>query len=200
MVSSCSEELPSHIEPKNVLLGSSNTVFNYGPFNQQVDLTVHIWLNLTNNFDESFDALLNVKGEMRITLTKDPSYTKTFTVQTSNLWDRAKFDPRTNRLIVDPGETVRFLLKWDLVDDNGRDLTAQVFKYKRDPWCIGRKFSAPEKFTVQGFMNLFDKTGYVFLPASSVEICHIDAWAPTCARPPDGQACAYYDLIPYSRR
>lgn len=189
----CNEALPTYEDPSNLFKATLEAHFSYGPYIATIDSTLKVYLNVRNIFDDTFDAQVNIDGFIQIILVKDTAYHKTFRLTKSNVYSATRFDASTNQLTIDPGDSLRLLVSWNFIDDNGRNLRSDIFRYTNDRLCFNaRFFAAPEFFVVIGQVKLFDKTGYVFPENITYRICHVTRWAPTCPRFPRDGECDYY--------
>lgn len=193
---SCQESLPTYQEPQKFFSAGMNVHFSYGPALGQIDSSLLIYVNMRNVFDETFNSNVQIDGSVDIELARDPSFRKTFTISEAQIYSAKNYDPQTKILTLDVGDSVRFKVAWNFVDENGRDLRKYIFKYILDSSCYFlRGFAAPETFIVRGQVRIFDKTGYVACPPLQVQVCHVTGWVATCPRFPQDSACVYYYQI-----
>lgn len=189
----CNEALPTYEDPANLFKATLEAHFSYGPYIATIDSTLKVYLNVRNIFDDTFDARVNIDGFVQIILVKDTAYHKTFRLTKSNVYSATRFDPATNQLTIDSGDSLRLLVSWNFIDDNGRNLRSDIFRYTNDRTCFNARFFAPpEFFVISGQVKLFDKTGYVFPDNITYRICHVTGWVPTCPRFPRDGECDYY--------
>lgn len=188
----CNETLPEYRKPQGLFRPSWEAHLVLGPWENVLDNSLKVYLNVLNTFDETFEAKVNIEGSLEIILVKDTSYHKTFRITDNDIYSATSYNRVTKKLTIDPGDSLRVRVSWDFVDDYGRDLQAYVFRYTPDPTCFGRRFAAPEFFILRGEMKLFDQTGYLFPPDTTYQLCHVSGWNGMCAHYPLGGECDYY--------
>jgi hypothetical protein len=79
-------------------------------------------------------------------------------------------------LRLDPRGKIVFQQAWNFIDDQGRDLRTEVFRYVADATCSGRKIALPEIFVVEGTFKVFDRISEVEIKPSSFQFCHVNVW------------------------
>jgi hypothetical protein len=193
----CEERLPAYIEPQQTMRAVVDPHFFYGP--RISDTMVVIFVNVVNVFDETFQAEIAPLGSVEIELAKDITFRKQIVFDVASLYD-ANYDPLTRVLTINPHETVRFRVTWNLIDENDRDLRKFIFHYKPDTFCASRarKFAARETFVLNAQVKLFDKTGVSVAAPLLWTMCHVTGWAESCADFPTDGSCQYYDYLPRS--
>ena len=170
---SCEEALPTYQDPNSVLKGSvrgryvlSNTAN-----------VVRFDFLVVNTFDETFQDKGILKGEIVITLRRNPSVHKTMSL---GPWDLVigKYEPSTQMLTMDPGDTVRLTVSWDYTDDQLKDLRDSLFIYVTDPGCSVRKIALEELFELEGSLTVFQRAGSITAGPVEFGLCHVDRWVP----------------------
>jgi hypothetical protein len=193
---SCDESLPTYREPDKLFAADMNVHFSYGPALGRIDSSLLIYVNVRNVFDETFDAKVQIDGTVDIELARDPSFRKKFTISDANIYSAKSYNLQTKILTLDAGDSLRFVVAWNFIDENGRDLRANVFKYVSDAYCNDlRGVAGPEVFIVHGRVKLFDKTGYVACNPLQVQVCHVAGWMDMCPKFPLDSSCSYYQQI-----
>ena len=177
-----------------------NVHFSYGPALGQIDSSLLIYVNVRNVFDETFNERVQIDGSIDIELARDPSFRKTFAISDANIYSAKNYNTQSKILTIDAGDSIRFRVVWNFVDESGRDLRTHIFRYFADPYCFElRGVARPEIFIARGQVKLFDKTGYVACNPLQVQVCHVSGWLDTCPRFPLDSACSYYQQIVLSQ-
>jgi len=176
----CNETLPPYTDPRQVFEGS----IEGGYVLTISDNSAKIYLMATNRFDETFDGKAALQGEIQISHATNPSISKTFAISSSNLFTTSKYNSSTGVLRVDPGETVKFGVSWNLVDDGGRDLRSTLFRYWTDLDCGLRCIAEEERFVLTGYIDMFEKTERVFAGPTSFSLCHVNVFVEPRFCPP----------------
>lgn len=193
---SCDESLPTYREPDELFAAEMNVHFSYGPALGQIDSSLLIYVNVRNVFDETFNANVQIDGSVDIELVRDPSFRKRFTLSAANIYSATSYNPQTKILTLDAGDSLRFVVPWNFVDENGRDLRSHIFRYVADSFCDDlRGVAGPEIFIVRGRVKLFDRTGYVACNPLQVQVCHVAGWLDRCPKFPLDSSCSYYQQI-----
>ncbi len=150
---SCKENLPSYHDPRNVfdvrLQGSYVLTIS--------DNSLKVYIVVVNAYDETFEGPVVVGGTIEIVFLKDPLVKKTFALSASNLISGGNYNPSENTMRIDPGDTLRFRVSWNFVDDNGTDLRTGTFQYSTDPQCTQRLIAKEEVFSLLGEIKVFEK-------------------------------------------
>lgn len=194
----CDESLPVYEEPVRVFSGKIE-----GSYGLTVaENTMVIFFTIWNNFDETFQGDANLTGTIEIVSMRDPSVRKTFAISAANIIQSKGHDRNTGKLTIDARDSIRYMVRWNLTDDNGRDLRTSFFKYIVDPSCDLRCLAFTEDFSLKGNITLFDRTGPVFAGPVDYSFCFVSNYvlgrccppiitsAPCNFRPPQlGKPC-----------
>jgi hypothetical protein len=158
----CNESLPPYIDPREVFSGAIREGY------------LRVYFEATNRYDETLEGLAVLNGEVEIVYAADPSLSWKIMITSDNLLNSAKYQASTGVLRVDAGETLRFLVNWDVIADNGVNLSSQVFRYWDDPDCsYGRCIAEEEAFIVRGSVTIFEKTGTITVGPTLFSLCHV---------------------------
>lgn len=185
---SCKEPLPPYEDPRNVFEGSLDPEYVYA-FN---DNSLKIRFAIKNKFDETLQARAVLTGSLQISLRRNPDFKRTFFLSASNLVQATNYNPNSRILTINPGDSIRFGVSWNFLDDNGRDLRQEVFRYVPDPMCILRRIAAREIYVLRAEVKIFDRTEDVSVGSVAFAMCHINAWIDPkqCPLLLPGEACA----------
>ncbi|MEX2116365.1 MAG: hypothetical protein WEB37_05725 [Bacteroidota bacterium] len=195
----CNETLPPYADPRDALAGKIQGAYVL----TDSDNSVKVFLDVTNRYDETLEGNAVLLGEVEISLLSNPAFAKTFMITASNLLTTGKYNPTAGTIRIDPGETIRFGVSWNLVDDNGVDLRDSVFQYWVDPECPTggppastgpRCVAEEERFVIRGSVDIFNQTGPVPAGPEPFILCHVDKFV-------SGQFCPLIDYgNPCSKR
>ncbi|MEX1139338.1 MAG: hypothetical protein WEB33_06375 [Bacteroidota bacterium] len=175
----CNEDLPPYSTPQDYLKGS----IRGGYVITDSDNSVKIYLDVTNRYDETLEGHAVLSGEMEISLLRNPAFRKSFVITPDNLLTPNNYNTTTGEIRIDPGETIRFGVSWDLVDENGTDLRDSVFQYWVDPECPNggppsgsgaRCVAEEERFVILGSVDVFSQTGHVVAGPEPFILCHVN--------------------------
>ncbi|MBI3788458.1 MAG: hypothetical protein HY276_09410 [Ignavibacteriales bacterium] len=194
----CNESLPVYEEPTKVFSGKIE-----GSYGLTVaENMMAIFFTVRNNFDETFQADAALKGNIEIVSLRDPSVRKTFAIGPANVSQSSGYDRTSGKLTIDPRDSIKFQVHWNLIDDNGRDLKTSFFQYIVDPTCDLRCLAFTEDFSIRGNVTLFKQTGPVFAGPINYSFCFVSNYvlgrccppiitsAPCNFRPPQlGKPC-----------
>lgn len=176
----CEESLPVYQEPTRVFSGKIEGAYTLSAQDNSMKVFFIIW----NNFDETLQGNAVLKGNIEIVSLRAQSIRKTFTVSAANIIQSKGYDKTTGKLTIDPRDSIRFMVSWDLKDDTGRDLRRTFFSYIADTTCPGRCLAFTEDFSLRGNITLFEKTGAVFAGPSLYSLCFVNVWVRAGACPP----------------
>lgn len=176
----CNESLPPYINPRDVFSGTVQGAYVL----TMSDNSVKIYLNVTNRYDETLEGRALLNGEMEISLAGNPMISKTFSISSSNLLTSRNYNPTTGFLRIDPGETIRFGVSWNLVADNGTDLRTGVFRYWEDTECAARCVAEEEVFVIRGSVDIFEQTNTVVADPALFSLCHVSNYVEPRFCPP----------------
>lgn len=176
----CNESLPPYINPRDAFSGSVQGAYVL----TMSDNSVKIYLDVTNRYDETLEGPALLNGEIEISLATDPLVTKTFAVSSANLLTTRNYNPTTGRIRIDPGETIRFGVSWNLVADNGTNLRTDVFRYWEDTECAMRCVAEEEVFVIRASVDIFEQTSTVVAGPASFSLCHVSNYVEPRFCPP----------------
>ena len=169
----CNESIPPYIDPREVFDGAIAGGY------------LRIYVDATNRYDETLEGPAVLTGEVEIVYAADPSLSWKLMLTSANLLTSRNYQPSTGVLRVDAGETLRFLLNWDVIADNGVNLSSQVFRYWEDPDCSsGRCIAEEEAFIARGSVTIFEKTGTITVGPILFSLCHVIGNVPPNLCPP----------------
>ncbi|HLF20296.1 MAG TPA: hypothetical protein VI704_05865 [Bacteroidota bacterium] len=180
--SSCEGEIPPYEDPRDVFRGATNGLYVIG----SIDNSMKVFLTATNTFDETFQGQAVLEGEIQIVLARDGTIQKTFSISSANLIPTSNYNPTTRVLTIDRGGSIKFEVSWDFVDDSGRDLRQNTFRYVPDTTCavLGRKIAAPEDFSLRGEVKVYEQIDIVRAMPKSFRMCHVNFWVSSKECPP----------------
>jgi len=72
-----------------------------------------------NKYEETLDGEALLTGRLTISWAVDRTFQKTVTIGSSNIVYARGYNAATGVLSIDPGDSVRFLVSWNLVADDG---------------------------------------------------------------------------------
>lgn len=133
---SCNEELPPRSDPQNLLQASIQAYYDgaidplFGPYENEV----RIYVNITNNYDETLEGLVDLSGELEIVWQGEREYRRTVKLDASKIV-AINYDLNSGRLALDPKRTITFVYKWPFDSDEGVSLLT-LFPMSRDEKCF----------------------------------------------------------------
>ncbi len=175
----CNENLPPYATPRDYLKGS----IQGGYVITDSDNSVKIYLDVTNRYDETLEGPAVLVGEMEISLLRNEAFRKSFAISLGNLMTAGAYNATTGQIKIDPGQTIRFGVSWNLVDENGVDLRDSVFQYWIDPDCPNggppsgsgpRCIAEEERFVIRGSVDVFGQAGHVVAGPEPFILCHVN--------------------------
>lgn len=195
----CNESLPPYENPRDLLAGGISATYVLTE-NQNV---VRVFLDVTNRYDETLEGPADFTGSISITMAADPRFNMTFPLSAAQLMTPGVYNSGTGVITIDPGETIRFGVTWDLVASNGVNLPDSVFVYWTDPDCPsggppatpGPRCVAEEVvFLLEGGVTIFETTAPATAAPMMFSLCHVDKFV-------FGSYCDLVaDFIPCSKR
>jgi len=177
--------LPAYRAPGNIFQVRLNPLYSLTASENKL----HILLVVQNVYDETLEAEASMNGRVQLVSAADPSVVKTFTLGPGNILTARGYHPGTGILTFNPRDTIIFDASWDLsqrplLDDAGKDLTVGLLHLDTDPECpTGRKRSVPQDFIVEGFVQLFDRSGPAVESKVVFRLCLISNWVNPSACP-----------------
>lgn len=178
LLSTCSEELPAYHRPGNLFSARIIPIYSI----TAAENKLHLSLTAKNIFDETLDGPPSITGRVQLISMTDPSVTKTFPVTSANVTVAQWHFPGSGGIAIDAGDTIAFDIAWDLsqrplLDDSGKDLTEGILSLKYDPECPqNRRKSDPQDFLVQGFVEIFARTGPAVANNVVYRFCLVSNW------------------------
>jgi len=177
-LSTCKESLPVYHAPSNMFQAHLTPFYGLTASENKL----HIFLLVQNVFDETLEGKASITGRVQLVSTADPTVVKTLTLGSQNILTARGYHPGTGMLTFNARDTIILGASWDLsqrplLDDAGKDLTTGLLHLGTDPTCpMDRTISDPQNFTVEGFVQLFDRTGPVVVPTVVFRFCLISNW------------------------
>lgn len=162
----CREHLPAYEDPTDVFEAKlhANLVYRLD------ETSVLVSFVLVNRFDDTLEDLVDVDGTITVTLLRDASTVRTFTLTPAEI-SSTGYDPASRRLRLDPGRSVTIQVRYDFRDDSGRDLTSSVLQFDVDPACPFRRVTGPEIYDIRASVRLFARTKASVAPPLSYVLC-----------------------------
>jgi hypothetical protein len=167
----CNEDLPGYNDPADVFDAHMDAAYVI----TRTDNSVRVYILVTNDYDETLQGRAAFGGQIAVVWTRDPSRRKTVTLTPAHLIYARSYNPNSQVLTLDPGDSIRLGFVWNLIDDDGVDLR-QFFTYRQDPLCPARFISEPEFFRLSGEVKVFDRTALAVAPAWLYRLEHQDRW------------------------
>lgn len=185
---SCTEPHPPYQDPLDVFESSIDAEYAY----RSNDNSLKIRLAVKNKFDETLHSKALLTGSIQISLQRNPDIKKTFTLAASNLIQASSYNPVNQVLTIDPGDSIRFSVTWNFIDDAGKDLRQGIFQDMPDVVCALRSIARQELFVVRANVKIFETTDEVKVTSVIVPLCHITVWLDprTCPSLSPIEACA----------
>ncbi len=151
---SCKEPLPEYNDPRDVFDSYLSSVYVCSP----TENATKIFLVFVNKYEETLDGEALLTGRLAISRAADRTFQKTVTIGPSNIVYARGYNAATGVLSIDPGDSVRLLVSWNLVADDGRSLRDEIH-FMNDPTCPRRLISiAPVPLIITGNMSVYERT------------------------------------------
>jgi len=178
----CDESLPPRNDPSLLFKGSVSTKYSL-LWNENV---LRVVVSLVNIYDETIQARALMTGTVEIALVRNSTYRKTIHFDGSHLITTKFYNPSTQEVTINPGDTIRFIYVWNFIDDNNVNLTEDVFHYYLDQSCPGRYLAYNESFALTGTFQLLEKVSSVRLTPTVLSLCYIRNYVSPhdCPAPP----------------
>jgi hypothetical protein len=151
---SCTEKLPPRIEPQNTL-SITDVVYTQG--NEGTPFMEFLIVG-QNNYEETFDSNVEIKGAVHIRATSDASITGLITIGNVNVVQPTQF--RGNELTVDPYGKFYLRVYWYLTCEDGRNLM-NILDFPQDMIKAGIMYARPMSFQIDAEVCLFKQLGYI---------------------------------------
>jgi hypothetical protein len=175
-IGSCDESLPPYRAPAGVFEGQLSG--SYVLSMKENSLKVHF--TVKNVFDETIQGPEELTGSILIVAARSPDIKKTFLLTGANIIEAPGSNRAGGTLLIDPGGSLRFVVSWDFVDDQGRDLREVFFRYTEDPSCRTRMRAYREDFVLTAVITLYDRTAPIFVGPVVYPLCHFDGYYNSC--------------------
>lgn len=120
----CEETLPPFEDPANTIKAG---VLRTRYVLVVDDNSMEILLTVRHQYDETLEGVTNLDGSVTITSARLPSIHRTVNFNYTSLTTAQKYNSSTKTLRFDPGDTLIFRMRWDLVDDAGDSLRNTFF-------------------------------------------------------------------------
>ncbi|MCI0564310.1 MAG: hypothetical protein MN733_38035 [Nitrososphaera sp.] len=167
---SCDESLPRYSDPTKVLEANNAALYVIST----TDNSLKVFVNVTNTYDETFDGRAFIDGTVSVTMSGNQSFRKTFIINSSNIVS-GNYNPSSQQLRIDPGDTLKLTFSWNFFDDNGRDIRDIVAHYE-DKTCIQRRISDQLTFTIRSEVKVYEKVAAAVAQTIAYTFVHHDAY------------------------
>ncbi len=184
----CDEELPPQSNPKELFISSVSSQYQYASDARPTRSSIDVYIVYKNFYEETLEDFASLKGTIKIEWVVSPEERgaiipyRTDVLTVDNLFQAAGYNFSTNRLSIDPGDSVILRYRWDLKTDDSTNLMSQV-KYSVDNGCSvnanpqgdpGNRFvSAKQPFRVTASFTIFQRGGVVVTSPQQFSSCWI---------------------------
>jgi hypothetical protein len=178
----CDESLPPRNDPSILFDGIINSKYTL-LWNQN---SLQIEVGLINIYDETIQANANIAGTVEVILLRNNSLKKTIHFDVSNLSTPKFYNPTTQEITINPGDTIKFLYVWNFIGDNNTNFPEDVFHSYEDLTCPGRFLAHSESFILTGSFQILEKLNSVRLKPAVLNLCYVYRYVPPrdCPAPP----------------
>jgi hypothetical protein len=186
--SACDEELPPQNNPENLFISSASSQYQYVSDSKPTQSSIDIYVVYKNFYDETLDDFASLKGTIKVEWLAAPEERgaiipyRTDQLTIDNLFHANGYNFSTNRLSIDPNDSIILRYRWNLKTDDSTNLMSQV-KYAVDRDCIvnansqndpGFRFvSAKQQFRVTASFTIFQRGGTVVTSPQQFSSCWI---------------------------
>ena len=143
VLSSCAEQLPSRIVPESPLV-ISDVFISQGTGDNGIQVTVSA--RVRNDFEETFEGMVDITGELHIWWLRRPDVEAHVPVQIRD------------QIRLAPGQTFRVEQVWLLTTDDGRDVL-DLLEFSGADVRFGVVYAQPETFAASLRLTVFQETG-----------------------------------------
>lgn len=193
-IGACDESLPSYREPSAVLEGKIEARYALTASENRVGII----LTAVNRYEESLEGRRVFSGLVEIRSKRRPELRKTLTILPTHLIYARFHNSQTGMVRIDPGDSVRFLVSWNLAgaDTPGDNEFLELFSYYIDPTCPGpppspmRTIAFRETFILSGELRVFDQASPAIIGPTEFSFCRVSRWVEPNACPSvDQRSC-----------
>ena len=188
----CSEALPPFTDPSNILSGTMGAFYVLSPTANGMSAR----FTVVNTYEETLDDVVDISGRIVIQSLRNPDVTRTLSLTALNIIYARNFNSTTRRLVLDPKDSLVFLVSWNFTsDDRGVNLRNVFFRYVKDPVCEDlRCLALQEDFSLTGEVTIFNRVeevkASILFPLCYVSnyveprFCLSITTSPPCLEPP----------------
>ncbi|MFA5833483.1 MAG: hypothetical protein WDA22_08400 [Bacteroidota bacterium] len=188
LFAACDEELPPQNNPLNLFTSSVSSQYQYNSDSKPTQSSIDIFIVYKNYYDETLFDFASMKGTIKIEWLVAPEERgaiipyRTDELTMDNLFHANGYNFATNKLSIDPNDSIILRYRWNLKTDDSTSLISQV-KYVVDRDCqinanpqndIGMRFvSARQQFQVSASFTIFQRGGVVSTSPQQFTSCWI---------------------------
>ncbi len=188
LFTACDEELPPQNNPENLFISSAASQYQYVSDSKPTQSSIDVFIVYKNLYDETLDDFASMKGTIKIEWLALPEERGAFNpVRTDqltidNLFHANGYSFSTNRLAIDPNDSIVLRYRWNLKTDDSTSLLWQV-KYSTDHDCMVnanaqndpgfRYVSAKQQFRVTASFTIYQRGGVVVTSPQQFSSCWI---------------------------
>lgn len=171
VLAGCEETLPLRNDPTNALVASVRKLYIY---NTRVENSLYFFLVVKNNYDETIESKAVVDGTLRIKWYPPTDYTVGFVDEKNvklTLKDiqTGKYNEKTGFLLIDPGDSLVLMYRWDFMTDDKSDMLLKFKYYNTACYRVSEK----QVFEVTANVKLFVQTSILYAQPLVVNQCFI---------------------------
>ncbi|MBP6672303.1 MAG: hypothetical protein KA247_04110 [Bacteroidetes bacterium] len=209
----CDEELPPQSNPKELFISSITSQYQYTSDARPTQSSIDVYIVYKNFYEETLEDFASLKGTIKIEWVVSPEERgaiipyRTDVLTVDNLFQAAGYNFSTNRLSIDPGDSVILRYRWNLKTDDSTNLMSQV-KYSVDKGCSvnanpqgdpGYRFvSSKQPFLVTASFTIFQRGGIVVTSPQQFTSCwiapHYGEQSP-CNQPNPSNPCSVISTV-----
>ena len=176
----CDESLPPKDIPQKLFEGKISP--EYILTGQENVLRVRFILK--NIFDETLEGKLLLDGMFEIQSNKNPDLKKSEKFNLSQLTYAKNYNPITNQLRLDPGDSITILYSWNFLSNDSIDLTKEFFNLQTDPACTIRMVAREETFRFNADIQIFKEISPAIFSQKEYSFCYTNIWVRQGSCPP----------------
>lgn len=179
----CNETLPVRDDVTNLVTTSIRSSYETTSHSSATG-QIRLFITMVNGTDETLEDVAQISGAMEITwlVPKDiqpmVDISRSIKLSSNNIFYARRFNRLSNRLTVDPNDSVVLSVVWNLKSNDSTYLL-KYFPVVEDQKCnvstsgsIGpRRITLPQHFSVKASMRLFDKLSVFYAQEISIKHC-----------------------------
>lgn len=182
----CRENLPVRVDLSDQVRVTVRSRYETKSKSSQAG-QIRIFLTVTNRTDETLDDVAPISGQLEVTWQVPKDYAPRFSITRTlpftfrNIFSAKKFNEQTQRLTIDPKDSLVISMVWDLKSNDStyllpyfpwtEDMSGCYVAMPFESVPVRRRISVPQAFIVKANVKIFDRLAVLTARPTTIRQC-----------------------------